>query len=251
MKKIPLLGVIFLGILLAGCSNESSVKKVTSKSIQASKNIKNASTSLVTLANSAGKKNTTEVNGTFSTSPDALKLAQQSNGKDMGTFYINDKAMYYKNANKWYKQPGSDNAKSMKSAIKQLRGAQATQILKKLQKHLTLKSDGSKYVLSYDGKGKVATSAGRDMLKQEMGSNMSSSAIDQMVSAIKIKHFTYKYVVNKKSYLPVSSQIVLKYVSSGQSGTQKITGKYSKVNKTKKVVVPSKIKSTAHTLKTK
>lgn len=254
MKKALIIGSVLLSVVLAGCSAKPDAKSVATKALNASKNIKSISTNLTTVSDASDNKSTTKVNGKFTSKPAVYHFAQKNQGQQKtGQIYVEGDTIYANTATKWYKTSGASTKKTAASLKQQLNASQASRVLNTIKDNVKLKSKGSNYVLSYSGKGKTADKAVKSILRRGMASSYPSSSIDSLLKSVKTNNFTYKYVINKKTYLPVSSVVGMKYTMSAykQTTKQTITGSYSDINKVKAFHVPSNIKSNASVYKAK
>lgn len=253
MKKITLLGTLLFTLVLTGCSSKPDAQNVSTKAISASKSIKSGSANIISSSDNDGQKVSSTLNGKFNSSPEIYHISQKSNDKYLGQYYLTGKTIYISSSKKWYKRSSSAALANVATLKNQLTAAQSITILKHIKKNVKVESHKNNYVLSYSGKGKVASKGVKSALRTSFDSSVPSSAIDQLLKTVNVKHLTFKYTVNKKTYLPTQSLVEMKYKDSksGQSVTQKVTGKYSKVNKTKSFQVPDSIKSTAKLAKTK
>ncbi|MFT8595866.1 MAG: DUF6612 family protein [Lentilactobacillus hilgardii] len=237
MKKAVLFvfGVCLLA--LGGCANTS---KVVSKSSKAVDSIKSGQ-AIVTLKTktSAGTQQTID-GGTFTLNPFVVALNQSNQSQPTSHYYINKNVLYIQMNKVWYKQTVSKNSQIIKNTRSQMSAQSAAQILKGIKKDLKLKSNDKTYTLSYDGNSKKATSTAKKVLVAQSG-----QAGKQNASQIDVSHLTFKYTVNKKTYLPTKSNIKIKYTSKGQSTTSTVSGSYADLNKVKKVDIPQSVTSSA------
>lgn len=251
MKKVTIFSALLLTMVLAGCSSKPDATHVANKSISAAKNVKSSQATIETFGNNSGEKISGTIDGKFHSDPDIVSVTQKTNGKYLGKYYISGKTMYVTNGKKWYKQTGKTTTQTKESVLNQMALTQPTKALKSIKSHVKVKSEKSNYVLSYSGKGKVASKAVKQILKNQMGSSVPSAAVDQLLESVKVNHFTFKYVVNKKTYLPTSSVIKLKYSDTKSKATSENTvkGKYSDINKVKEFQIPANVQKNAKSVK--
>ncbi|MEE8824520.1 hypothetical protein LASUN_22750 [Lentilactobacillus sunkii] len=253
MKKALLIGSMLLSVLVTGCSTRPDAKNVATKATNASKDIKSITTNLTTVSEASGNKSTTKVNGQFTSKPAVYHYSQKIKGQKTGQLYVEGDTVYANTATKWYKSSGASSKKTAASVKQQLSASQASRVLNTLKDNVKLQTKGSNYILSYSGKGKTADKAVKSILKRGMASSYPAASINSLLKSVKTNNFNYKYIINKKTFLPVKSVIGMKYTMSAykQTTTQTITGSYSDVNKTKTFHVPSTIKSHASVYKAK
>ncbi|MFD1124200.1 DUF6612 family protein [Lentilactobacillus raoultii] len=233
MKKAMLfvLGVCLLA--LGGCANTS---KVVSKSADAADSIKSGQ-AIITLktTNSTGTQQTID-GGTFTLKPFVVALNQSNQSQPTSHYYINKNMLYIQMNKIWYKQKVDKNSQILSNTRNQMSAKSASQILKGIKKDLKLKTNDKTYTLSYDGDSKKATNTAKNILVEQSG-----KAGKQNADKIKVSHLTFKYTVNKKSYLPTKSHIKIQYTSKGESSTSTVDGSYADINKVKKVDIPQNI----------
>lgn len=233
MKKAMLFvfGVCLLA--LGGCANTS---KVVSKSTDAVDSIKSGQ-AVVTLKTKSGVGSQQTIDGgTFTLKPFVVALNQSNQSQPTSHYYINKNTLYIQMNKVWYKQPISKNSQLIKNTRSQMSARSAAQILKGIKKDLKLKSNDKTYTLSYDGDSKKATSVAKKVLISQSG-----KAAEKNADKISVSHLTFKYTVNKKTYLPTKSNIKIQYTSKGEAATTTVSGSYADLNKINKVDVPESV----------
>ncbi|KRK87995.1 DUF6612 family protein [Lentilactobacillus sunkii] len=252
MKKSIVIGAVLLSMVVAGCAGPNAAD-VSSHAIKAGKSVKSAHVDLKVNSTSGGTTSKNGVVGKFRTNPTIIKVTQTSDGNPFGGYYIKGNTAYMNNTKKWYKQTGSTSEQTGEAMLKQMNVSQSVETLQAIKDHVSLKTNKSTYVLSYSGKGKYASKAVKSILRKQMNSNVPEAAVNKLLKGVTVSHFSFKYTINKKSYLPVKSSIQMKYSdsASGQTANSDIKGKYSNVNKVKAFDVPASVKSQAKTFKTK
>ncbi len=231
-------------LTLAGCSN---AKKDAQSAIDASNKIKSGQTYVTsTSQTSAATGATTSVSeGTFTSNPFRAEMNQINQNQSKNQYYVDNGVLYTSMKNKWYKAKLGNSSNFIKNAKATLTGTSNTFLLKELKNNFKESTSGNNIVLSYSGTDSTASNFAKKYFLY-LSNNKNASTVNK--ASFKSLKFTYK--MNKKTYLPVSCSISVKYASSAKAAvnTSNVDSTYGSINKVNSVAIPQGIISSAKPL---
>lgn len=238
-----------LMLLLAACA--PSAQKINDQAIQASKTIKNGHMQMDFSMGRDGQRSHISSDVDFQLKPHMTIKQKMQLGNLPFDSYLTDKNQYFKmSAGEWIKaKPTMLEKLGMDpSSVEQNINGKSFRInSKKLLDKATIKSNSKSYTLTLKGDSKNNKETKKEIRQLLINSAQVTSAKDakEMFSDAKIDTVTYTYTVDKKTYLPKSYRISIKYKYLEKEANTKINVKYSQLNSGKKVTVPSDVKKYA------
>lgn len=253
MKKIIITAVGFMAMLLAGCgstkpaSKPSATMTIVNHAQKAAHQIKSGNVVLVTKNSQNNNQSTTgKMAAKFHLKP-MIVQAKLNNAAGLVKnydYFIDGRTVYIHADNSWSKQLLPKKSPLIKSVHRQVTGSSAVRAMDYLKKHLKLEKNKTTDVLSYSGQGKLGSMVAKKLILAEANHSESTKNI---LKKVKITKFSYKYTLDKKTYLPVQTYIYMQYQDkrSKKSITEAVTGTYTNVNKVKRFKVPAYIHKNA------
>ncbi|KRK87359.1 hypothetical protein FD17_GL001332 [Lentilactobacillus sunkii DSM 19904] len=252
MKKVIIAVVGIMGMMLAGCSSNKSTAKpsstisVVNHAQKAAHQVKSGNIVLVTKNTQNKKTSTGKMTAKFHLNP-MIVQAKLNNAAGLVKnydYFIDGRTVYIHADNNWSKQLLPKKSPLIKSVRRQVTGSAAVKAMDYLKKHLKLQKNKTTDVLSYNGQGKLGSMVAKKIILAEANHSESTKNV---LKKVKITKFSYKYTLDKKTYLPVQTYIYMQYQdkSSKKTVTEAVTGNYTNVNKVKKFKVPAYIKKNA------
>lgn len=252
MKKLMIAATAIMGIMLAGCSPKQSANQpsdtmtVVNHAQKAAHRVKSGNLVQINKNTQNNKTSTGKFSAKFHLKPMIVqaKLNNTAGLVKNYDYFIDGRTVYIHADNSWSKQRLPKKSPLIKSVRRQVSGSASAKAMQYLKKHLKLQKNKTTDVLSYNGHGKLGSMVAKKLILAEANYTESTKNVLKKVTITK---FTYKYTLDKKTYLPTNTDIYMQYQdkSSKKSITEEVTSTYSNVNQVKKFKVPAAIKHNA------
>ena len=157
--------------------------------------------------------------------------------------YFNEEDMYFQSSfdKKWYKIKNG-NFKNVFGKQKDV-GILATipELIKAVEKNISIVEEGSNYVVTYSGKDETA----KQVL--EKASLSIQPTLAKSFENMTLENYEVKYIIDKTTFYPVDCEIKIKATVKQEQGSvlfdseTKLT--YSDINKVEPIKIPDEVKN--------
>lgn len=231
--------------------NTISAEELSNKILEASKAVKSTKVKVQSKVKSdifgKGAICNSEIESTISLEPLVVKLegkttivGQRTSGYNM---YFNEEDMYFQSSfdKKWYKIKDG-NFKNVFGKQKDV-GNLATipELIKAVEKNISIVEEGSNYVVTYSGKDETA----KQVL--EKASLSIQPTLAKSFENMTLENYEVKYIIDKTTFYLVDCEIKIKATVKQEQGSvsfdseMKLT--YSDINKVEPIKIPDEVKN--------
>lgn len=231
--------------------NTISAEELSNKILEASKAVKSTKVKVQSKVKSdifgKGATCNSEIESTISLEPLVVKLegkttivGQKSSGYNM---YFNEEDMYFQSSfdKKWYKIKDG-NFKNVFGKQKDV-GNLATipELIKAVEKNISIVEEGSNYVVTYFGKDETA----KQVL--EKASLSIQPTLAKSFENMTLENYEVKYIIDKTTFYPVDCEIKIKATVKQEQGSVSFDSEtkltYSDINKVEPIKIPDEVKN--------
>ena len=232
LKKILFISLSLLfTIFLVACSNKLSKEEVIDKFVEKSKNIKNIDivVNMDLKRKTTFNKEGTHQNALYEVSiifePFSMKLNLSLSSLDNVETFIKDNYFYVKNSktNEWVREDGKKVIPEFQKVINNFK-----LMYDEIKNNIKLIDLSEK-----DGNYIIETKDFKNILKEM---NIDGLELELISEA------SLRYTVDKKTFLPIDSDIIIKFdLNHGSKEGIAINVKYSNINNVKEIILPKEV----------